>query len=241
MDPQVTYAVEAVGRDLRVPTDTYEVVPLSELGSSVVESVVDDEATLVRRITEYETWIDNDFYILLPVAGPWSILDVGGELRGVCASEHAGRWFVALSPSAGALATSFVLGDGSSWHGDAWRLRPHPLVEPAGRDWRWRGGGSSGPHTITVVVDAPDELPAFWTTCAPVVYGDEDGALGVARADQFVVAGNRFSIRRSYARSAEIHLAAFDRGVLLALARGAAGDVHWWLAMEHDWYTPYAI
>jgi hypothetical protein len=145
---------------------------------------------------------------------------------------------VALEASLGAtLRTTFVLGDAGEWHGDGWTLRPHPFVEPGARGWRWRNVGSFGPHSITVVADG--DLAAFWAACAPVPYAPDHGPHAIARDQQFVIAGDRFSIWRGY--HDDFERAAFDAGVLLALARGAAGDMRWWIAMEHDWGSPFAL
>jgi hypothetical protein len=224
-----TLVVQASGRDLRVPSGTYVLEPLALQYLELADALVDPrEAVAIRRIDA----VGSEVYYVLPVAGPWLILDVAGELRGVRASEHAGGWFVALRDSTdrGALATSFVLADGDTWHGDGWQLRRHPYVEPAGRDWRWRAGRGLGPHSITVVTDDDRELARFWASCAPV---PEAGGLD----RQHAVAGDRFSIARG--QHEDVATDAFDRGVLLALARGDAGDVRWWRAMGHDWGWPY--
>lgn len=250
MPPITTFVLEASGRDLRVPADVYQPLPLGDVADDVLAAVVEPDApTVVRRLTDYGSHIDNDFYVVLPVAGPWSILEVGGELRGVAASEHGGRWFAVLASAfddwPGALPmTTFVLGTGdASWEADAWRLRPHPLPIAAGRDWRWRGIASSfGPHVISVVVDASrDELARFWASCAPVPFPDDaDLGVRVHPERQFAIADGRFSIVRGHSDPGA-HVRAFDRGLLCALARGAAGPPRWWRVLEQDWQTSYAM
>lgn len=246
MEPVTTFVIEASGRDLRVPADTYRFVALDEVDRDLLAAVVEpDVATVVRRATDHGGHIDNDIYIVVPVAGPWSIVDVGGERRGVRASEHGGRWFTVLE---GALddwpdalpATTFVLGtDGSIWDADAWQLRPHPVPIASGRDWRWRGIATSfGPHVISLVIDASEaELARFWAGCAPVPRPDDDDSFA-RRA--FTLTEGRFSIARG-ASDPGPHVAAFDRGVLCALARGAAGPLRWWHVLEQDWGQSYAL
>ncbi|HEY1548623.1 MAG TPA: hypothetical protein VGG28_12415 [Kofleriaceae bacterium] len=238
--PTQTIELLGRGRDLRIPDDDYEFSPLSEaLQYDEIASSLDDsrDGFVFERVTTCPGWVNRETIIALRVAGPWSILEHAGERTGVVASEHAGRWYVAFEATYGAtLRTTFALGDGDAWHGDSWKLLPHPFVEPTARDWRWRNN-SFGPHSITVVADG--DLARFWAGCEPVVYGPDDGVSGIARDGQFVIHGDRFSIWRGYHDNFE--RAAFDAGVLLALARGAAGRVRWWLAMEHDWYAPFGI
>jgi hypothetical protein len=221
------------GRDLRISDDNYAFSPLSEVFPySECERFLDgsNDAFVFEHIAR--------IIVALPVAAAWSIVEHAGARSGVVASEHAGRWYVALEASLDAtLRTTFVLGHDGVWHGDNWTLSPHPFVEPAARGWRWRNIGSFGPHSITVVADG--DLAAFWASCAPVPYAPDDGPHAIKRDDQFVIAGDRFSIWRGY--HDDFERAAFDAGVLLALARGAAGTVHWWIAMEHDWGEPFAL
>jgi hypothetical protein len=241
VDLVVTLVLEASGRDLRVPGGTYAVEPLDD-DLELADAAVDrGEAIVLRRITESADVVIDDLHIVLPVAGPWVILDVAGELRGVRAREVRGGWFVALRPATAldALPTTFVLGDGASWHGDGWQLRPHPYVEPGGRDWRWRGTYSDGPHSLTIAVDHR-ELFRFWAGCEPVCGREEDdNFLGVTSPREFTLVGDRFSSWRDI--DVDPAIDAFDYGVLLALARGAAGHIRWWRAMEHARETPYGM
>ena len=236
MEPVTTFVIEGSGRDLRVPEDTYAPLP-GELGDDVLAADIErDTATVVRRVLEHGDDVDNDFYIVLPVAGPWSILEVSGELRGVSASERAGRWYVVLG-GANAMwpdrlpTTTFVLAtDDGLWHADAWQLRPHPLAHAAGRDWTWRRPNTFGPYTITIVADG--DLARFAASCAPTPY--------IEAGHWLEIEGDRLTLNSEH-EPAEPAVAAFERSVLCALGRGAAGSVRWWLAMEHDYYEPFAM
>jgi len=247
VDRVTTFVAVASGRDLRVPADIYRFVPLDDIDRDVLAAVVEpDAATLVRRVIDHDHHIDNDIYIALPVAGPWSIVEVAGERRGVRASEHGGRWFTVLESALDdwpdALpTTSFVLRTSdSTWDADAWQLRPHPVPIAAGRDWRWRGIATSfGPHVISLKIDASTaELAQFWASCAPVPRPDDDHLAEAERA--FSIVDGWFMIARG-ATDPGPHVAAFERGVLCALARGAAGPLRWWRVLEQDWGRSYAL
>jgi hypothetical protein len=227
------------GRDLRIPDDDYGFSPLSEVVAyTAITPFLDgsDDGFVFEHVTRFANGdVDRDTIVALRIAGPWAILERDGARIGIAASEHAGRWYIALARiDDPPVRTTFALRSGDVWHGDGWALQPHPFVCAAGRKWQW-ANGSWGPHSMTVVVDGElGELGELAASLEPMPY-----AATIERALQLAWTADRVTIRRGDSESEAIE--AFDRGVLLALARGVAGRVRWWIAIEHDWETPYAM
>src|SRR3569623_1520562 len=145
--------------------------------------------------------------------------------------------------------TSFVLGyrddrGDQVWEGDGWTIRRHPFAAAAdGRAWPWRGSGSFGPYSLTVHLEwTSDEIERFLTAATPLPYTrTAPERYELADVGRLVVDTGILRFLRAAGRGqAEDHVESFDRGLLLALARGALGPLHW-VAFEHDWEAPFAI
>lgn len=246
----------AAGVDLRIPAGEYHFAVPNDLAHDDLAALCAEAMVHGGCVGELDLLFEDDeptYVVVLRVDATALILERGGATFVAPGTASEGAAFVAFGsdsscngPALG--PTSFVLGYRDDrgdrvWEGDAWAIRRHPFAAGDGRAWPWRGSGSFGPYSLTVHLEATtDEIESFLAAAAPWPYTrTEPGRYDLAEVGRLVVAAGILRFLRAAGRGeAEDHLEAFDRGVLLALAGGALGPVHW-VAFEHDWEAPFAI
>jgi hypothetical protein len=249
------FRVISTGTDLQLPEVDWELLDASELYDDESLAALRDQArthgAVLALLADFEAELVP--LVIMHVDAAWSILELDGEPHGFVVTSRGDGRFVALVSSSDhggfgwpCARTGFVRRDDLAWLSDSWRILPHPRVVATGRPWCWRGARQSfGPHSLTIHCTASaTEIDSFLAACAPMPYVRAD-------ATRYDAAPELGEDQRIEIRDGEVTwlrrcseprepLAAFDAGVLHAIAAGALGCIDW-LAREHDWETPVAL
>jgi len=247
----------AAGVDLRIPAGEYHVATPDDVAYADLAALCAEAMVHGGCVGQLDPMFEGDeptYVVVLRVDAAALVLERGGTTLALAGAASESAPFIAFAsdstfngPTLG--PTSFVLGyrddrGDQVWEGDGWTIRRHPFAAAAdGRAWPWRGSGSFGPYSLTVHLEATsDEIERFLTAATPLPYTrTEPERYELADVGRLVVDTGILHFLRAAGRGqAEDHVESFDRGLLLALARGALGPLHW-VAFEHDWEAPFAI
>jgi hypothetical protein len=186
---------------------------------------------------------------LLELPLPWAMLTTATTRIGVVASPAPGRqhgpWYVALAPEAPfellldawerapEVLVESPRPDGEGWRDAAWRLEAHPWCKLGTRDWAWAWNrGSYGPVSLELWLDADAAaLMAHLDAMGALPYrpsgpGELRSFSDDVRDERLLIADGHLTFLRSYHEPPE-HIAAFDAGLLDALAGGLMGPLAW--------------
>lgn len=209
--------VLATGRDLRIPDRAYRMAPGDHL----------DELERLAPIARAEGAVlaerDGDPCVVLSVAAPWSVV---GDV-GVRSAEGCVALVCDELPDAPVCPGDFLLAYADVWHGASWSLTPHPLAVPiAQRAWTWAWGSGYGPAQLAIFLErSPAELVDRY---APWPYRptEHGGWVAIPVHHEIVLRDDRIAFQRAYL-TPDPAAAAFDAGLLRALADGALGPLRW--------------